>query len=130
MKYAKTELSENMRKLAFYFYQKGAQNGSVNEESFDSLYPSTYFAAMARSENTSEMLEFLKKALPKLIAKDLLSVSIDDKSIGNKLSDIEKNCHGTLLQIPHPQTGERVSFLIGFTPTDEKDEDTLATITR
>ncbi|CBY41982.1 unnamed protein product [Oikopleura dioica] len=108
----------------------GAQNGSVTDESFKSLYPSAYFADLAKNENVEEMLEFLKAALPVLIEKNVLSIVIDDKCISNKLSDLEKNCHGTLLQIPDPQTGDRVSYLIGFTPTDAKDECTLAALTR
>lgn len=119
-----------MRNFAYFFYKKGAKNVSVSDESFKSLYPSAYFAGLAKDENTQEMVDFLKTALPQLIAKNALSISIDDKCIGNKLSDVEKNCHGTLISVPDPETGVRVSFLIGFTPTDAKDEYTLAALTR
>ncbi|CBY09627.1 unnamed protein product [Oikopleura dioica] len=125
----KKEAAALMTSLAAEKYVR-AQNQTVTEDSFKSLYPSDYFVGKSVEDNTLEMESFLKKALPQLIAKNLLTISIDDKCIGEKLSDLEKNCHGTLLQIPDPQSGKRVSFLIGFTPTDSKNDETLAELTR
>ena len=119
-----------MRDFAYFFYKKGAQNQTVNEDSFQSLYPSEYFVGLSVEDHSLDMECFLKKALPQLIAQNLLTISIDDKCIGEKLSDLEKNCHGTLIQIPDPRSGKRVSYLIGFTPTDSKNDETLAELTR